>query len=237
MGGDALERRVGIFHALADPTRLAIVDLLAGQDLSPDALAAAVGVPSNLLAHHLKTLRTAGVVSHHHSQHDKRRTYLHLELDQLTDLLPSRAPLAVPRVVFVCTQNSARSVLAEALWNTVSDVPAASAGTRPADRVNPRARAAARRAGFTLATSTPKGLADVLRPDDLVISVCDAVNEQLEPVPNMRLHWSVPDPAAVGTDAAFSATVEDLRTRISRTAAHVTRKTRPGRQRAASGRH
>lgn len=217
-----LEQRVAVFHALADPTRLAIVDLLAVQDLSPDALAVALKVPSNLLAHHLKTLRNADIVSRHHSQHDRRRAYLHLELDTLEGLLPAQAPVSVvPRVVFVCTQNSARSVLAEAIWSTVSDVPAASAGTLPAHRVNPRARTAARRAGLTLATTTPKPLDDVLLDDDLVISVCDAVNEELGDLANPRLHWSVPDPAIDDTDAAFTATVEDLRTRVGRTAPTV----------------
>lgn len=228
-----LEQRVAVFHALADPTRLAIVDLLAVQDLSPDALAAALQVPSNLLAHHLRTLRNAGVLSRQHSQHDRRRAYLHLELDTLEGLLPAQAPVSVPRVVFVCTQNSARSVLAEAIWSTVSDVPAASAGTLPASRVNPRARTAARRAGLALATTTPKPLDDVLLDDDLVISVCDAVNEELDDLANPRLHWSVPDPAIDDTDAAFTATVEDLRTRVGRTAPTVIR--RAGRARRGVG--
>ena len=217
------EQRAKVFRALGDPNRLAIVDLLAVQDLSPDALAAARELPDNLLAHHLKVLQAAGVITRRRSQHDKRRSYVHLDVGSLRGLLPEPEPLAAPRVVFVCTQNSARSVLAEALWRTVSDVPSASAGTRPAERINPRARRAARRAGLTLASDIPRSIDDVLHPDDVVISVCDAVNEELVGLGNVRLHWSVPDPAIEDTDAAFAATVDDLRERVSCTAPTVAR--------------
>jgi hypothetical protein len=118
-----------------------VVDLLQVQDLSPHALAAALEIPGNLLAHHLKVLETAGVVTRAHSQNDKRRTYVRLVPESLDGLLPAPGPLVVPRVVFVCTHNSARSVLAERL-NAVSDVPSASAGTHPRAR-NPRATSAA----------------------------------------------------------------------------------------------
>lgn len=54
----------------------------------------------------------------------------------------------VPRVVFGCTRNSARSQLAAAIWAWRSRVPAVSAGTRPAERVHPRAVRVARRRGL-----------------------------------------------------------------------------------------
>lgn len=215
------DRRARIFHALGDPLRLGVVDLLQGQDLSPDALASALSVPGNLLAHHLKVLESAGVVTRSHSQNDRRRTYVHLVESALEGLLPGPASIEAPRVVFVCTHNSARSVLAEALWRSMSDVPSASAGTQPADRINPRARTAARRAGLMLQDAGPRRIEDVVRPDDVVVSVCDAVNEEIGSLPNTRVHWSVPDPSRVDTDASFTTAVADLSDRVSHLAPRI----------------
>ena len=216
-----VQRRAQVLQALGDPVRLAVVEHLRLQDLSPDRLAAALDVPGNLLAHHLKVLESAGVIERTHSQHDRRRTYVRLLDDSLDGLLPGPEALAVPRVVFVCTHNSARSVLAEALWRQVSDVPSASAGTYPAERINPRARSAARRAGLDLDSAAPRSIDAVITDDDLLVSVCDSVNEELGPRPNPRLHWSVPDPSPAGTDAAFAAAVDDLRERVNHLAPRV----------------
>ncbi len=220
-GRDSREHRARVFGALGDVTRLAIVDLLQVQDLSPDALAAALEVPGNLLAHHLKVLQSADVITRRHSQHDRRRTYIHLVDDALDGLLPQTDVLSASRVVFVCTHNSARSVLAEALWREASDVPVASAGTHPAEQVNPRALKAGRRAGLAMEHSSPQSIDTVLRPDDLVVSVCDTVNEELEDLSNPHLHWSIPDPAAVGTDAAFTAALSDISERVEHLSARV----------------
>ena len=129
------------------------------------------------------------------------------------------------RVVFVCTHNSARSQLAAALWNGTSPIPATSAGTHPAPAVHPGAIAAARRhcvplAPFPRGTSTTSSAAD---DADLVITVCDAAHEELAlPDTNPgRLHWSVPDPARTGEDAAFDRVVTDLTGRIARVAPAV----------------
>jgi len=215
------DRRAKVLHALGDPLRLGIVDLLQGQDASPDALGAALDVPGNLLAHHLKVLEAAGVITRTGSQNDRRRTYVRLVESALDGLLRPAASIEAPRVVFVCTHNSARSVLAEALWRSMSDVPSASAGTQPAERINPRARSAARRAGLTVQADGPRAIDDVLLPDDVVVSVCDAVNEELGALPNPRLHWSVPDPSRLDTDAAFATAVEDLSDRVSRLAPRI----------------
>ena len=220
-GTGTREDRARSLAALGDPTRLGVMELLAVQDMSPDALSAALEVPGNLLAHHLKVLENAGLVQRVHSQNDRRRTYVQAVEGATTGLLPEPAGLAAPRVLFVCTHNSARSVLAEALWREVSDVPSQSAGTHPAARINPRARRAAQRFGLDLAAHAPQSVDDVIRPDDVVISVCDSVNEELDPMPNPRIHWSIPDPAAVGTDAAFDVAVDQLRERITHLATRV----------------
>lgn len=225
-------QRARVLAALGDPTRLGVMDLLAVQDLSPDALASALEVPGNLLAHHLKVLEAAGLVQRVHSKNDRRRTYVQAIPETAIGLLPESVGFEAPRVVFVCTHNSARSVLAEALWRGVSDVPAASAGTHPAEQVNPGARRAARRLGLTLPDHGPQRIDDVVRPDDVVVSVCDSVNEELEPMANTRIHWSIPDPAAIGSDAAFDDTVDELRDRVTHLASRVTYR-RPARTRKA----
>jgi hypothetical protein len=61
---------------------------------------------------------------------------------------------------------------------------------------------------------------DVLRTDDVVITVCDAAHEELGAGPD-RLHWSIPDPARRGDDAAFDRAVDDLTDRITRLAPAV----------------
>jgi ArsR family transcriptional regulator, arsenate/arsenite/antimonite-responsive transcriptional repressor / arsenate reductase (thioredoxin) len=215
--------RARLLRALGDPVRLGVVDLLVAQDLSPDALAASLEVPGNLLAHHLKVLERAGLIVRTTSQHDRRRTYVRLVTPALAGLLPSQEPLAAPRVVFVCTRNSARSVMAEAAWRAVSDVPCASAGTRPAPRIHPRARTAVRKAGLALGCDRPRSITDVLAPDDLVVSVCDAVNEEIGALPNVRLHWSIGDPARADSDAAFARALAELRRRTAQLASGVRR--------------
>jgi len=222
-----LARRVelaGAFAALGDPTRLAILQAISLQDLSPDALAAELGISGNLLAHHLKVLQQAGLIHRIHSQHDRRRSYVQSRVGDwpwLADLLGERTELKAPRVVFVCTHNSARSVLAEALWREVSAVPTSSAGTAPAASVHPRARRVARSLGLPMRNRHPAHLDEVLRSGDVVVSVCDAVNEELPSMPNRRLHWSIADPSAIDTDRAFREATNHLRLRVERLAAYV----------------
>ena len=103
-------------------------------DASPGEISSALGLPTNLVAHHVNVLIEAGVVSRTRSEHDRRRSYLRLQAGALAALAAPRL-LAPSRVLFVCTRNSARSQLAAALWSTVSGIPAASAGTDPAARV------------------------------------------------------------------------------------------------------
>lgn len=204
--GSELERRAKIHAALGDPVRLRIVDSLQMSDASPTELAGMLNVPSNLFAHHVQALVSAGVVSRHHSEGDGRRTYLHLEQDML-DSLGTASPVAVPRrVLFVCSGNSARSHLAAALWRQVSTIPAASAGTHPAEHINPGAVDVASRRDLELPIVEPRHLDDVLDPDDLVVTVCDRAHE----TPKVRgeLHWSIPDPVGNGPEAFDTAYLE-----------------------------
>lgn len=209
------------FAALGDPVRLGVVELLAGGDLSPQALCEALQVSSNLMAHHLQVLAKVGLVERRRSDGDRRRWYVHALPLAVEQLVTANAAIPVPRVVFVCTANSARSVLAEAIWREHSDVPSASAGTHPADRVNRKALQAARRAGLHLVEPTPRRVDDVVRAGDLIVSVCDSANEELDAIRSAHVHWSIPDPGVTGTDAAFDRTVIELTERIGRLAPDV----------------
>ncbi len=209
-----LARRAAGHAALGDPVRLAIVDELTRSDRAPVELRTRLGLESNLLAHHLDVLEQVGMIVRSRSSGDGRRRYVHLVRHALHDLAP--APGLPPQhALFVCTRNSARSHLAAALWRSVRDAPAESAGTHPARQVHPGARAAARRARLDLGDATPRTIADVATLPPLVITVCDQAHEELAAVAGGAwLHWSVADPVTGGTAAQFDATVAELRERI-----------------------
>jgi ArsR family transcriptional regulator, arsenate/arsenite/antimonite-responsive transcriptional repressor / arsenate reductase (thioredoxin) len=207
-----LERRAAVHAALADPARLAISDALADGDAAPSELAALLGMPSNLMAHHLRTLEQAGVIARHRSEGDRRRTYLRLVPGTLEDL--TRTPQrTAQRVLFVCTANSARSHLAAALWRRSSGVPAASAGTHPADMIDPGAINAAARHHLPLPRLRPRHISTVRNDGDLLVTVCDLAHEELGG--QSDLHWSVPDPLPAGDPDSFDAALSELSRRVA----------------------
>jgi protein-tyrosine-phosphatase/DNA-binding HxlR family transcriptional regulator len=206
-----LERRAAVHAALADPARLRIVDTLADGDASPSELSAMLAMPSNLLAHHLNVLDSVGLIVRTRSEGDRRRSYLHL-VPGVLGALSARPERSVGRVLFVCTANSARSHLAAALWRQASPVPAASAGTHPAERIDPGALAAAQRHRLPLRRVAPRHIDDVQAEGDLVITVCDLAHEELSGI--TELHWSIPDPVPAGTAASFDRTFDELTRRV-----------------------
>jgi protein-tyrosine-phosphatase len=217
----SLQARARIHAALGDPARLAIVDTLTLGDASPGEIGADLGMPTNLVAHHVKVLQEAGLIVRTRSEGDRRRTYLRLQPGALASLTPP--PLRdADRVVFVCTHNSARSQLAAALWRDRLGGQVASAGTRPAARVHPRAVTVAHRHGLHLDPTGTAHVDDVVHDGDLVIAVCDNAHEELTSTVRPQLHWSVPDPVRVDTDDAFEAAYTDLAGRIDRIAPQPT---------------
>lgn len=247
-----LETRAARHAALADVHRLAIVDLLRLGDASPRELQDRLSqhlssqrapsrppahLGSNLLAHHVGVLERAGLVNRRRSEADRRRAYLRLVPENLPDDVPGNVatelagvPVAdVTGLVFVCTQNAARSQLAAALWNR--DRPnraptASSAGTHPAPRVEPRAIEVADRRGLRLG-ARPVGLDPDLLGGALVVTVCDAAHEELAAklsagLSAVTLHWSVPDPVPTRGRAAFEAAADDLERRVATLARSVT---------------
>lgn len=198
------------------------MDALSVNDLSPGDLAQQLGFGSNLVAHHLRVLEEAGIIRRSKSEGDRRRSYVRLRPDNPLLAALDLAPRLEDefgrrrRVVFVCTQNSARSQLAASAWKRVSSLPATSAGTHPADRVHPGTVRTARRHGLPLADTTTRHLDDVITPDDLVVAVCDQVHEELPDAP--RLHWSVPDPVPSAKPGDFDAAFDDIVQRVGRLA-------------------
>lgn len=127
-------------------------------------------------------------------------------------------------VLFLCTGNSCRSILAEATFNALAPagMRAMSAGSQPAGYVHPRSLALLEREGIPSAGYTSKSWNELPATPDVVITVCASAAGETCPVylaPVPRAHWGVDDPAkATGTeseiDAAFDAAYRILRHRI-----------------------
>jgi protein-tyrosine-phosphatase len=214
MNFEEIGRRARLHGALADPHRLVIVDELMTSDRSPSELASMLNVDSNLLAHHLGVLAQVGIVERVASQGDRRRRYVRLIPAALASLQSGR-PIVAARIVFVCSENAARSQLAQAIWNQVHPVGATSGGTTPAAHLHAGTIKAASRRGIDLHHARPRPLPD-LHADDVVITVCDRAHETLHPRPEIRqLHWSVPDPALSTAADAYDQTANALASRIN----------------------
>ena len=131
-------------------------------------------------------------------------------------------------VMFLCTGNSARSIMAEAILNNIggASFTAFSAGSQPAGRVRPEAIRQIERAGWDATNLRSKSWEEFSQPDsphlNFIFTVCDnAANEvcPIWPGQPVTAHWGIPDPASVaGTPAAiehaFSLAFGELSRRI-----------------------
>jgi ArsR family transcriptional regulator, arsenate/arsenite/antimonite-responsive transcriptional repressor / arsenate reductase (thioredoxin) len=225
------------------PVRWQLLAALAESDLRVRELVTRVAQPQNLVSYHLRQLRGGGLVTVTRSTFDGRDSYYHLDLDRCAAALvdsgtslhpslrldaappPSRARVPHRSVLFVCTGNSARSPIAEALLDqhTASGVEVASAGTYPKSQLHPLAvRVLAERFGVDVAARRPRHLNTLTgRRFDYVITLCDKAREVRVDHPGRPrfVHWSVPDPAAAGPAdrpaySAFSATAAAIDTRV-----------------------
>lgn len=210
--------RAEVHAALGDECRLMMVDALAHGDLSVQELGELVDLPGNLLAHHLGVLERAGLIERRVSEGDRRRRYVTLRRGVFADLVPT-VDTGAGRVLFVCSHNSARSQYAAARWGQRTGMPAESAGSDPAERVNPTAVRLAAEVGLDLSAAVPRGYGDLRTSADLVVSVCDRAREAKLPDAGRHVHWSIPDPVRDGGVGAFRAAFAEIDARIEDLAA------------------
>jgi protein-tyrosine-phosphatase len=208
-----LDRRAAAHAALGDERRLHIVDTLSLGDRTFAELADLVGVEGNLLAHHLEVLENAQLIQRRVSDGDQRRRYVSLMWEGIPPGIGGW--LSLPDdLAFICTHNSARSQFAAALWEQRTSRAAQSAGSLPADRVHPKAVRVAAEFGVDLSSAHPGGYERIRGLPDLIVSVCDRALEGGVPAGRSHLHWSIPDPVAVGTLDAFRSSFSEIAARV-----------------------
>ena len=226
------------------PLRWRLLGELGRSDRMVHELTSLVGQPQNLVSYHLGKLRKEGLVSTRRSSADGRDAYYTVDLARVGRLLAASGGALHPglrlttpppgvagpgaagaRVLFLCTGNSARSQMAEALARARSGgaVEAHSAGSHPR-RLHPNAvRVMHEEHGIDLAGHVPKHLRVFAGERfDRVISLCDRVREVCPEFPGrpQAIHWSLPDPSGGAGDddeasyTAFRHTAADLETRI-----------------------
>jgi protein-tyrosine-phosphatase/DNA-binding transcriptional ArsR family regulator len=229
----------------AHPLRWQLLTLLADSDYRVRELVALVDEPQNLVSYHLRLLRDGGLVTSSRSSYDGRDTYYHLDLDRCSAGLSATAAALHPAlryapdaprpkvdrptrplsVLFVCTGNSARSPIAEALLahHTDGRVKVASAGTQPKPALHPNAvRVMREEFGIDLSDQRPRPVDPMAkRRFEQVITLCDKAREACPEFSHRpkRAHWSIADPAVAGsTDrasyAAFRRMAADVDTRV-----------------------
>jgi protein-tyrosine-phosphatase/DNA-binding MarR family transcriptional regulator len=238
---DPTEASLEFLRLAGEPVRWQLLRELARSDRHVRELTDRVGRPQNLVSYHLAKLRSAGLVVARRSSADGRDAYYTVALDRFSELLAATgrslhpglqltppAPAAVPpgrptRLLFLCTGNSGRSQIAEALATARSAdlVAAFSAGSQPKP-VHPHTARVLRELGVGFGDRRSKHLSTFAAERfDCVITLCDKVREVCPEFPGHpgQIHWSIPDPAASGRDdqatlPIFRRVAADLDTRI-----------------------
>jgi protein-tyrosine-phosphatase/DNA-binding transcriptional ArsR family regulator len=230
----------GFLQLAGHPLRWRLLSELARSDRLVHELTSRVGEPQNLVSYHLGKLREGRLVSARRSAADRRDTYYGLDLTRVGGLLSATGAalhpglrLAPPahdaasigpvRVLFLCTGNSARSPMAEALARARSGgaVEVLSAGSQPRP-LHPNAlRVMREEYGLDLGGHAPRHLDELAGERfDWVISLCDKVREVCPEFPGHPevAHWSLPNPVTGEADAVtyplFQTTAAELATRI-----------------------
>jgi protein-tyrosine-phosphatase len=231
----------GFLQAVGHPLRWQLLVELGRSDRSVRELVVVVGEPQNLVSYHLGKLREVGLVSARKSSADGRDAYYAADLARLGSSLsatgaalhpglalaseppaagPSEAAGSPARVLFLCTGNSARSQIAEALLSVRSGgrVEARSAGSAPKPLRPEAVRVVREQVDLDISAWAPKHL-EVFADErfDRVITLCDRVKEVCPEWPGApeTAHWSIPDPAAEPSGVgAFRAVAAELDLRI-----------------------
>lgn len=225
-------------RAAGHPVRWRLMAELARGDLRVRELVGRVGERQNLVSYHLRLLRDGGLVTSRRSTFDARDSYYHLDLDRCATALgeagsalhaalrtvpsPPTRPAGRtvrPRVLFICTGNSARSPIAEALLRSIcgEHVEVVSAGSHPRDRIHPTVvRVLREEYDLDVTTRRPRHLeAFAGQRFDVVVTLCDRAREVCPEFGDAarQVHWSLPDPAG-GDDATFVASARAIATRV-----------------------
>lgn len=234
-----------VFVRLAShPMRWRLLRELVVSDRTVKELVSLIGEPQSLVSYHLRLLRDGGLVTARRSSADRRDSYYTIDLDACRDALqtaggalhpalgsgltppaPHRHPPVRhrPRVLFLCTGNSARSQIAEALLGRLSEgtVDAESAGSHPKSLHRNAVRVMRVRKVDISANHTKHVDRFVDRRFDTVITLCDRIREVCPDFRSgpERVHWSIPDPSLEGstdreTYPAFERTAAELEARI-----------------------
>ena len=228
------------------PLRWRLLGELSRSDRTVQELTTEVGEAQNLVSYHLRKLRDAGLVSARRSSFDGRDAYYAVDLTRFGDLLSEAATALHPglgvarpplhegrspaRVLFLCTGNSARSQIAEAIVRARSGgaVEVHSAGSHPKPMHPNAVRVLRDELGVDPSLHVPKHLDELAgQRFDWVISLCDKVREVCPEFPGdpRMVHWSIADPSAVTgareSWAAFRALTAELETRVTFLLAHV----------------
>jgi thioredoxin type arsenate reductase len=236
----ALAQPPFLLNLLSHEIRWRLLEALGRSDRRVQELQELVGHPANLVSYHLRRLREQALVRERRSAADGRDVYYSLDLDRLKGLYfaagetlhPALAATGAPaapaterrvRVLFLCTHNSARSQMAEALLRSLGGdrLEVFSAGTE-VTRVHPLAIAVMAERNLDLAGHRSKSMDELLgQAFDYVVTVCDNARESCPIFPGApeRIHWSIPDPSAVEGDEevrlhAFRGAADELTTRI-----------------------
>lgn len=229
-----------VLKLLAHDVRWSLVQALSVSDYRVQELEEQLDTPMNLISYHLKLLREAGIVAMHKSEADGRDVYYSLEINSLKGLLETAEQALYPvlqvegksysevhasspiSVLFVCTHNSARSQMAEALLREMGGgkFAAFSAGSEPSS-VHGDAIKAMQAMSIDIRGQQSKHW-NVFEGQkfDYVISVCDRAREICPVFPGgQAIHWSFPDPIAIEDTtirkAAFEQTAAQLQMRIN----------------------
>lgn len=235
---------------IADPVRWRVLVELGRSDRRVGDLCALIDRPQSLVSYHLRALRNGGLVSARRSAADGRDTYYRAEIGRVAELLgatgaalhpgvnlvpPTDPPIPrrrrKPRVLFLCTGNSARSQMAEALLEhrTGGAIAARSGGSHPKP-LHPNARRVMAERGIDISGHRSKHL-DRFSGDrfDRVVTLCDKVKEicpDVEGWPS-SMHWSMADPSREGADddasyPAFVRAADEIEVRVGLLAAELT---------------
>jgi protein-tyrosine-phosphatase len=211
-----------LLKLLAHDIRWHIIQMLLTGDYRVQEIQQELAQPTNLVSYHLRLLRTDGLIHDRRSDADGRDVYYHLDSGYLAALyqavgdrlaiLRENVSAEGMRVAFICTGNSARSQMAEALFRFYGGE-ATSAGTEPKP-LHPLAVQAMAERGIDIQHQQSRHIDAIAGQSfDYVITVCDRAREACPPLPGQHIHWSISNPA--GQDyPVFKATADDLDIRI-----------------------